>query len=60
MSGEFRGTAMSGAVQVSVDEHGRVLSVRLHPQAVRRLGPEQLGRGVVAAHAAARAAAVGG
>jgi len=60
MSREFRGTAMSGAVQVSVDEHGKVLSVRLYPQVVRRLGPEQLGRGVVAAHAAARAVAAGG
>jgi DNA-binding protein YbaB len=57
-SAEFRGTAMNGAVQVRVDERGRVLSVRLHPTVVQRLGPEQLGRGVVAAHADARATAM--
>jgi DNA-binding protein YbaB len=59
--GEFLGTALNGAVGVRVDEHGRVTSVRLHPQVLRRLGPEQLGQGVVRAHADARAAAsVGG
>lgn len=58
-SGEFRGTAMNGAVQVRVDGRGRVRSVRLHPRVVGRLGPEQLGRGVVAAHADARGAAAG-
>jgi hypothetical protein len=42
-----------------VDERGRVLSVLLHPRVAGRLGPEQLGRGVVAAHADARAAAAG-
>jgi DNA-binding protein YbaB len=57
--GKFRGTAMNGAVQVRVDERGRVLSVLLHPRVAGRLGPEQLGRGVVAAHADARAAAAG-
>jgi len=56
----FLGTALNGAVQVSVDAHGRVRSVRLDPRAVQRLGPERLGQGVVAAHAGARAAAAGG
>lgn len=56
----FRGTALNGAVEVHVDGRGRVLSVRLHPRVVQRVGPEQLGRGVVAAHADARAAAAGG
>jgi DNA-binding protein YbaB len=59
-SPDFWGTALNGAVEVSVDEHGRVRSVRLHPTIVRRVGPEQLERGVVAAHAAARAAASDG
>jgi hypothetical protein len=57
---EFRGTALNNAIQVCVDERGRVLSVWLHPQVTRRLWPEQLGRGVVAAHAEARSAATGG
>jgi DNA-binding protein YbaB len=59
-SPEFRGTALNGAVEVSVDEGGQVRSVRLHPHIVRRVGPEQVERGVVAAHAAARAAAADG
>jgi DNA-binding protein YbaB len=54
---DFRGTALSGAVEVAVDARGRVRSVRLNPKIITRLGPEQLGRGVVAAHADARAAA---
>jgi DNA-binding protein YbaB len=53
---EWRGTALNGAVHVSVDGHGRVRSVDLHPQIVRRVGLEQLERAVVAAHAQARAA----
>jgi DNA-binding protein YbaB len=57
---EFRGAALNGAVQVSVDEGGRVRSVRLNPQVTRRLWPEQLGEGVVTAHAEARAAALNG
>jgi DNA-binding protein YbaB len=63
MSGEpqpvtdFRGTALSGAVEVFVDARGRVRSVRLNPRVITRLGPDQLGRGVVAAHADARNAA---
>jgi DNA-binding protein YbaB len=57
---EFRGTAQGGAVEVTVDERGRVRSVRLHPQVTRRLWAEQLGQGVVAAHAEARAAALNG
>jgi DNA-binding protein YbaB len=48
------GTAMNGAVEVRLDEHGRIRSVRLDPRVTRRLGPEQLGRGVVSAHADAR------
>jgi DNA-binding protein YbaB len=60
MSGEFRGTALGGAVRVDVDGHGRVRSVWVHPQAFRRLGPDRLGRGVVAAHAAARATTTSG
>jgi DNA-binding protein YbaB len=66
MSGErepvmdFRGTALNGAVEVSVDARGRVRSVRLNPRVITRLGPEQLGRGVVAAHAEARAVASAG
>lgn len=56
----FLGTALDGAVRVSVDERGRVLSVRLHPRIARQVGPERLGRGVVAAHAEARAAAARG
>lgn len=56
----FMGTALGGAVQVVVDARGRVVSVRLHPQIARRVGPEQLGRGVVAAHADARASMAGG
>lgn len=63
MSGErepadrFWGTAVNGAVRVAVDDRGRVLAVRLDQHVVRRLWPEQLGRGVVLAHADARAAA---
>lgn len=57
---EFRGTALNDAVRVSVDERGRVRSVRLHPQITRRLWPEHLCEGVVAAHAEARAAALNG
>lgn len=57
---DFRGTALSGAVEVSVDARGRVRSVRLNPKIITRLGPDQLGRGVVAAHADARAAALAG
>lgn len=59
-SAEFLGTALNGAVRIRVDERGRVVSVRLHPQIARRVGPDQLGRGVVAAHADARAAAMAG
>ena len=55
---EWRGTALNGAVHVSVDEHGRVRSVDLHPQIVRRVGLEQVERAVVAAHAQARVATV--
>ena len=55
--GGFQGTAMNGAVGVLVDGRGLVLAVRLHPQVVNRLGPQRLARGVVAAHAQARAAA---
>lgn len=58
--GEFRGTALNGAVHVSVDGRGGVRSVELHPQIVRRVGLEQLERAVVAAHAQARAASMGG
>jgi hypothetical protein len=54
---EFRGMALNGAVQVAVDERGLVVSVRLDQRVARRLWPEQLGQGVVLAHAAARAAA---
>lgn len=57
---EFHATALNGAVQVRVDGRGRVLSVWLHPKGVQRLGPEQLCRGVLAAHADARAAAAAG
>lgn len=57
---DFLGTALNGAVEVSVDARGRVRSVRLHPRVITRLGPERLGRGVVAAHADARAAAADG
>jgi DNA-binding protein YbaB len=57
---EFRGTALNGAVHVSVDGYGRVRSVDLHPQIVRRVGLEQIERAVVAAHAQARADATGG
>jgi DNA-binding protein YbaB len=60
MSEDFLGTALNGAVRVSVDARGRVVSVRIDPRAARGLWPEQLGRGVVLAHAAARAAAMGG
>lgn len=59
-STDFRGAALNGAVEVSVDERGQVRSVRLQPHIVRRVGPEQLERGIVAAHAAARAAMVDG
>lgn len=59
-SAEFLGTALNGAVQIRVDERGRVVSVRLHPQVARRVGPGRLGQGVVAAHADARAAAMAG
>lgn len=48
------GTAMNGAVEVHLDEHGRIRAVRLHPRAARGLGPDQIARGVVAAHADAR------
>jgi DNA-binding protein YbaB len=48
------GTAMNGAIEVRLDQRGRIDSVRLHEQVIRRLGPDQLGRGVVAAHADAR------
>ena len=57
---EFVGTALNGAVTVRIDGRGRVRSVRLHPKGVQRVGPDQLGRGVVAAHADARAAAARG
>lgn len=53
---EFRASALGGAVQVAVDEHGRVAFVRFDPRVATRLRPDQLGRGVVAAHAEARAA----
>jgi hypothetical protein len=56
----FAGTALDGAVQVWLDEHGLVRSVRLDSQVIRRLWPEQLGQGLVAAHAEARAAARNG
>jgi hypothetical protein len=56
----FRGSALGGAVEVEVDERGRVVSVRLDPRTTRRLRPDQLGPGVVAAHAQARAAVARG
>jgi DNA-binding protein YbaB len=57
---EWRGAALNGAVHVSVDGRGGVRSVWLHPQIARRVGLEELGRAVVAAHAQARAATMGG
>lgn len=56
MTDTFTGTALAGAVEVVLDEHGSVLSVRLNEKLVGRLWPEQLGAGVVSAHAEARAA----
>jgi DNA-binding protein YbaB len=55
-AGDCSGSALGGAVEVSVDRYGQVVSVRLDPAVLRRLSPDQLGRGVVAAHAEARAA----
>lgn len=49
------GTAMNGAVEVRLDERGRVVSVRVDPSVARRLGPARLGHAVVSAHAGARA-----
>lgn len=53
----YSGTALGRAVEVSVDERGHVVSVRIEEKLIGRLWPEQLGRGVVFAHAEARAAA---
>lgn len=56
----FWGSALGDAVEVAVDERGRVAAVELDPDVLRRLWPEQLGSAVVAAHAEARAASTGG
>jgi DNA-binding protein YbaB len=50
---EFSGFALGGAVEVVLDACGRVLAVRVSATVLPRLWPEQLGRGVVLAHAEA-------
>ena len=57
MAETFAGTALGGAVEVAVDGRGAVVAVRLAPALLGRLWPEQLGQGVVSAHAEARAEA---
>jgi len=59
-AGPHWGSALDGAVEVAVDDHGRVSTVELDPDVLRRLWPEQLGSAVVAAHAEAVAGAKGG
>jgi DNA-binding protein YbaB len=53
MAAEFCGTALGGAVEVVLDERGRVIEVGLSAKLLGRLWPEQLGQGVVQAHAQA-------
>jgi DNA-binding protein YbaB len=52
-AGRHWGSALDGAVEVAVDDRGRVSTVELQPDVLRRLWPEQLGSAVVAAHAEA-------
>lgn len=54
----FSGTALNEAVEVVVDQRGRVVSVHVDGRALARLWPEQLGRAVVRAHTEAMAAAM--
>lgn len=60
MPERFWGSALGGAVEVAVDDDGRVSTVELDPVVLRRLWPDQLGPAVVAAHAEATAAAARG
>jgi DNA-binding protein YbaB len=59
-AGKYWGSALDGAVEVAVDDRGRVSTVEFDPDVLRRLWPGQLGPAVVAAHAEAVAESLGG